>query len=62
MATRTKTMPRTQSQVLKIDDVAVFALPEREALTTCCGSLLSIDVDVRVDLRLGGGDCHRCCW
>ncbi|HZQ34613.1 MAG TPA: hypothetical protein VFD32_01690 [Dehalococcoidia bacterium] len=62
MATRTKTTPRAQSQELTIDDVAVFALPEREALTTCGGSLINIDIDVRVDLRLGGGDCHRCCW
>ena len=62
MATKIKTTPRIQPAELRLDDVAVFALPEREALTTCGGSLINIDVDVRVDLRLGGGDCHRCCW
>ncbi len=61
MATRTRTT-QTQPRELRLDDVAVFTLPEREALTTCCGSLITIDVDVRVDLRLGGGDCHRGCW
>lgn len=62
MATRTTTTPRTQPAELRLDDVAVFTLPEREALTTCGGSLINIDVDVRVDLRLGGGCCHCGCW
>jgi hypothetical protein len=62
MTTQTKAPKREQPVELKLEDVAVFALPEREALTTCCGSLLSIDVDVRVGINLGGGGCHSGCW
>ncbi len=62
MAPRPRTLSQPPPQELRLDDVAVFALPERAALTSCGGGLLTIDVDLRVDLRLGGGDCHRGCY
>ncbi|HZU76012.1 MAG TPA: hypothetical protein VFA70_04555 [Dehalococcoidia bacterium] len=45
---------------LRLEELDVFALPAREALTSCGGSFLSVDVDVRIDLNLGGGCCHPC--
>ncbi len=59
MTTQTKATKREQPAELRLEDVAVFALPEREALTTCGCNFLSVDVDVRVGINLGGGECHH---
>ena len=54
------TAPKKQLQELRLEELDVFTLPEREALTSCGGAFLSLDINVKVDVNFGHS-CYNPC-
>jgi hypothetical protein len=56
---RSRTLaPSTSTPALELEDLAIVALPEREAMTLCGGLQLCVSVRLDVDLGSCCTPCH----